>query len=121
MMLMLFARYASIGVLNTLIHWAIFAVCFYGFHTTQALANLTAFIVAVSFSFYANARLTFRTSASVIRYLLFVAFMGALSVAVGWTADVCDFSPLVTLITFSAISLVCGFIYSKFIVFRDAK
>ncbi|EAA0531813.1 GtrA family protein, partial [Salmonella enterica subsp. enterica serovar Berta] len=23
--------------------------------------------------------------------------------------------------TFSAISLICGFIYSKFIVFRDAK
>ncbi|ENY9085491.1 GtrA family protein, partial [Salmonella enterica] len=26
-----------------------------------------------------------------------------------------------TLVTFSAISLTCGFIYSKFIVFRDAK
>ncbi|EAM5284789.1 GtrA family protein, partial [Salmonella enterica subsp. enterica serovar Denver] len=26
-----------------------------------------------------------------------------------------------TLVTFSAISLICGFIYSKFIVFRDAK
>ncbi|EAM7833523.1 GtrA family protein, partial [Salmonella enterica subsp. enterica serovar Bareilly] len=24
-------------------------------------------------------------------------------------------------VTFSAISLICGFIYSKFIVFRDAK
>ncbi|ECF4435362.1 GtrA family protein, partial [Salmonella enterica subsp. enterica serovar Bareilly] len=24
-------------------------------------------------------------------------------------------------VTFSAISLTCGFIYSKFIVFRDAK
>ncbi|HCC1203375.1 TPA: GtrA family protein, partial [Salmonella enterica subsp. enterica serovar Paratyphi C] len=23
--------------------------------------------------------------------------------------------------TFSAISLICGFIYSKFIIFRDAK
>ncbi|MGM8524557.1 GtrA family protein, partial [Enterobacter asburiae] len=29
--------------------------------------------------------------------------------------------PLITLTVFSAISLVCGFIYSKFIVFRDAK
>ncbi|EAP0990384.1 TPA: GtrA family protein, partial [Salmonella enterica subsp. enterica serovar Typhimurium] len=28
---------------------------------------------------------------------------------------------LLTLVTFSAISLICGFIYSKFIVFRDAK
>ncbi|EBM4862568.1 GtrA family protein, partial [Salmonella enterica] len=29
--------------------------------------------------------------------------------------------PLLTLVTFSAISLICGFIYSNFIVFRDAK
>ncbi|EKJ5523330.1 GtrA family protein, partial [Escherichia coli] len=28
---------------------------------------------------------------------------------------------IITLITFSAISLMCGFVYSKFIVFRDAK
>lgn len=121
MMLTLFARYTSIGVLNTLIHWMIFAVCFYGFHTNQTLANLTAFIVAVSFSFFANARYTFRTSTSVIRYLLFVAFMGALSAAVGWTADLQTLPPLVTLVAFSAISLVCGFVYSRFIVFRDAK
>ncbi|EIZ9496381.1 GtrA family protein, partial [Cronobacter sakazakii] len=26
-----------------------------------------------------------------------------------------------TLVVFSAISLVCGFIYSKYIVFREAK
>ncbi|MDI5399919.1 primosomal replication protein, partial [Salmonella enterica subsp. enterica serovar Kentucky] len=36
-------------------------------------------------------------------------------------ADKCSLPPLLTLVTFSAISLICGFIYSKFIVFRDAK
>ncbi|HCR6655069.1 TPA: GtrA family protein, partial [Shigella flexneri] len=44
-----------------------------------------------------------------------------LSAIVGWAADKCSLPPIVTLITFSAISLVCGFVYSKFIVFRDAK
>lgn len=121
MMLTLFAKYTSIGVLNTLIHWMIFGVCIYGLHTTQALANFVGFIVAVSFSFYANARFTFKASASTLRYLLFVTFMGALSVAVGWIADLCALPPLVTLVTFSAISLVCGFIYSKLIVFRNAE
>ncbi|MCV5555279.1 GtrA family protein, partial [Escherichia coli] len=51
----------------------------------------------------------------------YVGFMGILSVIVGWAADKCSLPPIVTLITFSAISLVCGFVYSKFIVFRDAK
>lgn len=44
-----------------------------------------------------------------------------LSAVVGWVADKSGMAPVVTLIVFSAISLVCGFIYSKFIVFRDAK
>lgn len=44
-----------------------------------------------------------------------------MSATVGWAADKSGMAPIVTLILFSAISLVCGFIYSKFIVFRDAK
>ncbi|KOC89579.1 GtrA family protein [Winslowiella iniecta] len=120
-MLKLFARYTSIGVLNTLLHWLIFVICFYGFHTNQALANFAGFIVAVSFSFFANARFTFKSSTTAMRYMMYIGFMGALSAAVGWAADKCALPPLVTLVTFSAISLVCGFIYSKFIVFRNAK
>lgn len=121
LMLKLFARYTSIGVLNTLIHWAVFGVCVYGLSTSQALANFTGFVVAVSFSFYANARFTFKASISTLRYMLYVGFMGTLSAAVGWSADMCGLSPIVTLVAFSAISLVCGFFYSKFIVFREAK
>ncbi|MDU1734609.1 MAG: GtrA family protein, partial [Citrobacter sp.] len=79
------------------------------------------FVVAVSFSFYANAKFTFNSTTTTLRYMLYVGFMGTLSAAVGWAADMCRLPPLVTLVTFSAISLVCGFIYSKFIVFRDAK
>ncbi|WP_426816867.1 GtrA family protein [Winslowiella sp. 2C04] len=120
-MLKLFVRYTSIGVLNTLLHWLIFAVCLYGFHTNQALANLAGFVVAVSFSFFANAKFTFNSSTTTIRYVMYIGFMGALSATVGWTADKCALPPLVTLVTFSAISLVCGFIYSKLIVFRNAK
>lgn len=120
-MLKLFAKYTSIGVLNTLIHWVVFGVCIYGLSTNQTLANFAGFVVAVSFSFYANARFTFRTSTSTRRYMLYVGFMGTLSAAVGWGADVCALQPLFTLAIFSAISLVCGFFYSKFIVFREAK
>lgn len=50
-MIKLFIKYVSIGVLNTALHWAIFALCVYGFQTSQALANVAGFAVAVSFSF----------------------------------------------------------------------
>ncbi len=120
-MLKLFAKYTSIGVINTLIHWVVFAICIYMFRSNQALANFAGFVVAVSFSFFANARFTFEAKTTALRYMLYVGFMGTLSAAIGWAADRCGMAPIVTLIAFSAISLVCGFIYSKFIVFRDAK
>ncbi|CAM6714322.1 GtrA family protein [Leclercia adecarboxylata] len=120
-MLKLFAKYVSIGVINTLIHWIVFAVCLYVFQTSQALGNFSGFVVAVSFSFFANARFTFKSSTTTLRYMLYVGFMGTLSAAVGLAADKSGMAPIVTLIVFSAISLVGGFIYSKFIVFRDAK
>lgn len=120
-MLKLFARYTSIGVINTLIHWVVFTICIYAFHAGQALGNFSGFVAAVSFSFFANARFTFKSSATTMRYMLYLGFMGSLSAAVGWAADKSGLAPIFTLILFSAISLMCGFIYSKFIVFRDAK
>ncbi|ORJ48265.1 translocase (plasmid) [Kluyvera intermedia] len=120
-MLNIFAKYLSIGVINTLIHWVVFGVCIYGFHTDQALGNLSGFVVAVSFSFFANARFTFKAQATTIRYMIYVMFMGALSASVGWAADKSQMSPVITLFTFSIISLMCGFVYSKYIVFREAK
>ena len=120
-MLKIFAKYTSIGVLNTLIHWVVFAVCIYVLNTNQALANFAGFVIAVSFSFFANARFTFNASTTTMRYMLYVGFMGTLSAIVGWAADKSGLNPIITLITFSAISLVCGFIYSKYIVFRDVK
>ncbi|EGT4253286.1 GtrA family protein [Citrobacter amalonaticus] len=116
-----FIKYTSVGVINTLIHWIVFAICIYVFHTHQALANFLGFGVAVSFSFYANARFTFKQSTTTRRYLLYVGFMGLLSILTGWGAEKCGFPPLVTLVAFSAISLVCGFIYSRFIVFKDVR
>lgn len=120
-MFKLFYRYAGVGVINTAIHWLTFAFLFSGLHASQALANLGAFCFAVTFSFFANAKWTFSSEATTLRYMLYVFFMGAIASAVGWAADKCTLNPLITLIVFSAISLVCGFIYSKCIVFREVK
>jgi putative flippase GtrA len=119
-MLKLFVRYTSVGVINTLLHWLVFAILFF-WGTSQAIANLVAFCVAVTFSFFVNARWTFNAQATTFRYVLYVIFMGAMAVSVGKIADRAHINPVITLIAFSAISLVAGFIYSNFIVFRVKK
>jgi len=120
LMVKLFARYASVGVINTLIHWMVFTVL-YTEGQTQSLSNFAAFCFAVTFSFFANAKWTFRAEATTIRYLLYLFFMGGMASGVGLYADRTHANPMVTLIVFSLISLICGFIYSKFIVFKDQK
>lgn len=120
-MLKFLTRYISVGVLNTAIHWLCFLMLHGYFGISQAISNASAFAVAVTFSFYANARWTFKTKASIHRYVLFVAFMGAMATGTGYAADILDVTPMLTLVFFSAASLCIGFVYSKLIVFKDAK
>ena len=119
-MIRLFTRYASIGVINTLIHWIIFGVL-YHFGFQQSVSNFIAFCVAVTFSFFANAKWTFNAQATTAKYLLYTVFMGAMALAVGWGADNAHLNPIITLILFSAVSLFCGFAYPKLFVFRENK
>lgn len=119
-MIRLFARYASVGVLNTAIHWAVFSALFVT-GSTQSLSNFAAFCVAVTFSFFANAKWTFNAEATTIRYMLYILFMGSMAAFVGWAADKIHLPPLITLVVFSAVSLVCGFVYSKMFIFREVK
>lgn len=119
-MLMLFKRYASIGVINTLLHWAIFFVV-HSFGVTQAQSNMVAFLVSVTFSYFANARFTFKKQATSYSYMIFIAFMGAMAGITGKASDCMQLPSIVTLVIFSALSLVIGFFYSKNIVFRARK
>ena len=114
-----FFRYAMIGLMNTAVHWAVFLVVYYFLRFDQVLSNTLAFCVAVTFSFFMNARFTFDRGATGARYVSYVAFMGALSAVVGASADQLQLHPVFTLIFFSVISLVVGFFYSKLVVFRE--
>ncbi|MCY1395417.1 hypothetical protein D3C76_815600 [compost metagenome] len=115
-----FRRYIVIGLANTGIHWLVFLLLHLYCQLAQAPSNFLAFCVAVSFSFFANAHFNFRVRPSGWRYMLFTGFMGLVSLLVGHMADQFSLPPLFTLVLFSAISLVAGFFYSKFVVFRSA-
>ncbi|WP_336767798.1 GtrA family protein [Pantoea endophytica] len=119
-MFKLFARYTSVGAVNTLIHLVIFAAL-YASGFNQSVSNLSAFCVAVTFSFFANAKWTFKTEATTTRYFLYICFMGVMATSVGWIADYLHINPFITLVFFSTLSLFCGFAYSKFFVFRTSK
>lgn len=113
-----FIKYFSVGILNTLIHWVVFFLLIEITPSNQSLANLVAFAIAVSFSFVMNAKYTFKKKATGLRYFLFIIFMGSLSYMIGLIADIFNVYPIITLFIFSAISLVLGYLYSKWIVFK---
>ncbi|MGE8150769.1 GtrA family protein [Pseudomonas vancouverensis] len=114
-----FSSYTVIGVANTLIHWQVFFLLSVAAGLRQAFSNLLAFCVAASFSFYMNALFTFTGKASVGGYLLFLLGMGTLSLVVGHVGDVWRLHGLLTVALFSALSLVIGFLYSRYVVFRE--
>lgn len=120
-MLRVFAKYFSVGVLNTILHWAVFGFLVFYLKYNQASANLLGFIVAVTFSFFMNAKFTFKATVTTGRYILFVTFMGVLSFLTGAASDSLEVNPLITLIIFSCLSLICGFLYSRYVVFRNEK
>ncbi|MGL9735400.1 MAG: GtrA family protein [Symbiopectobacterium sp.] len=67
-MFKLFSQYVSVGVLNTGIHWSCFAALFSLIGLNQSLSNFVAFCVAVTFSFIANAKCTFKANVTTSRY-----------------------------------------------------
>lgn len=116
-MLRTFSRYVSVGMLNTLVHFSVF-FAFKTLGSTQAIANIAGFAVAVTFSFFMNAKFTFKSKATKFKYCVFVSFMGTLAYFTGAIADTLDLPDIITLITFSGISLTFGYLYSKFFVFK---
>lgn len=115
-----FSKYCSIGILNTLIHWGVFFIAF-SIVNEQSISNLIGFFVSVIFSFIMNSKYTFKQNATTGNFLSFALFMGGLSYIVGNVSDKFDLPKIFTLVFFSGISLVLGFLYSKFIVFKGKK
>lgn len=113
-------KYLIVGVFNTAIHVVVFAAMQVA-GNDQALSNLIAFIVAVSFSFIANSRLTFKVPVSLMRYCVFVAGMGSLSASLGYFADSQHWPPPLTVGVFSLISLLLGFLFSRWVFTEKRK
>lgn len=115
-----FIQYGLIGLLNTAIHWSVFfaAMAITG---QQSSSNTLAFLLAATFSFFMNAKYTFKAEVSNLRYAASIVFMAMLSWITGHIGDRTAAHPLITLTAFSGLSLGLGFLYSKFVIFRNWK
>ena len=113
-----FSLYTLIGIANTALHWLVFAALF-ALEFTQASANLIGFLAASLFSFIVNSKVTFKTQLHLGRYIVFMLGMASISYGVGYLGDALLWHPLITLVLFSFLSLVIGFLWSKFVVFRS--
>ncbi|WP_415044006.1 GtrA family protein [Cedecea neteri] len=91
------------------------------FSVNQAAANFIAFAVAVSFSFFANAKFTFKSQPRIRGCFLFATFLSFMSLLVGKTSDYYNIHPIITLIDFSFFAFFCGFFFSKFVFFKESE
>lgn len=115
----LFIKYCSVGVINTAIHWLIFLFCVYILNQNQSISNVIGFAIAVSFSYLVNSKYTFNTQYKLKSYLLYSLSMTAIAYLVGYLSDYINLPPILTLISFSLFSLVCGFCASLIIFNRQ--
>lgn len=113
-----FSRYFTTGMANTLLHWLVFAIIYYS-TKDQSISNLIGFLCAVTFSFFVNAKYTFNSKINMKKYILYLSFMGFMSYLFGWVGMKLQLPVLVTLVLFSLTSLLIGFLYSKYIVFKE--
>lgn len=114
----IFRKYFNVGIINTLIHWIIFYIS-YTLTNIQSISNFIGFFIAVSFSYVFNSLYTFKQKTSPQKYIIFLFSMSVLSFSLGYISDITKIQPIFTLIIFSSLSLVIGFIFSKYIVFKE--
>ncbi|MDO4626305.1 MAG: GtrA family protein [Pasteurellaceae bacterium] len=109
--------YSFIGVLNTLVHWGVFLIVF-KLIEMQSISNVMAFICAVIFSFFMNARFTFKKKSTYKRMVWYMLLMGSLNFTIGYISDVISLPAFATLLISSILGPVLGFIFSKYLVFK---
>lgn len=114
----MFLRYAAIGLLNTTAHWSVFFTLHLLFLLHQSIANFIGFLFAVTLSFFLNAKYTFESKATSLRYILYTSFLGFLAFIFGAIADIYHINGILTVVAFSSCSLISGFLFAKYLVFK---
>lgn len=112
-----FVIYCIIGLFNTTIHGITFYI-FYSFLEFQGICNLLGFLVAVTFSYFANAFFNFKKKPALCAFLKMTFSLGLLAFVLGCYSDIQHIHPAITFIGTVLLSTVLGFLVTKFYVFK---
>ena len=90
MLLKQLSSYAVIGFISTLIHAVVAMFAIYQFGISSMIANVIAFLIALTFSYIGNASIVFKASLSNRNFIRFVSINGLSITLVAYTSHLID-------------------------------
>jgi putative flippase GtrA len=121
-----FIRFGLVGVINTLVDFAVFVLLYRGTDLDPLLCNGIAFLIAVTNSYILNHHWTFRGSGSTLSFKAYIRFValntGGLLIGTLAILLLGDFMPLeLAKIIAAGLTLIWNYTCSKLFVFNTEK
>ena len=113
-----FIIYCLIGLLNTAIHFFSFLFVL-KIIEYQTISNFIGFCFGLCFSFFMNARFTFKEKTDVRKFFKMLITSGGLALLFGFMGDSFQFSPFLTFCIYIILNPIFGFIITKYYVFSS--
>ncbi len=110
--------FASVGVVNSIVHILIFYVLIYRCHLSQSIANLVAFMVSVSCGYLLNSKVTFKKNLLWKRYFFYLFFLGSNAYLFGYIGEMVHLQSWTMVGLFALFSFVISYFWAKFWVFK---
>lgn len=117
-------KFGMVGVLNTIVGFGTYTLCFYLFHMDDRLANVISYILGLTNSFIFNKFWTFRSSQKPFReivffFIVFLAAFGVQYTVYSALKVYLHMLPIFAYISGMVVYTVTGFIGNKLLTFRE--
>lgn len=113
-----FICFCLIGLINTAIHFIVF-ISLLKFIPYQSIDNFVGFTFGLLFSFFTNAKFTFKQKATKYKFLKMLIVSGSLSFIFGVIGDFFCLNPILTFVLYIIINPIFSFLFIKKIVFNE--
>lgn len=122
--------YLVVGVLTTVINYAVYAVLIIMFPGSEVISNIIAWVVAVVATFYPNKYFVFRKPHISVNdtFKEFVSFISSRLATLGietfglWVfCDLLHFNGLVVKAVLAVVVVILNYVFSKLFVFKKEK